>query len=202
MKSTPSKGINSLAFCALALALSAAPACKKAEAKTKGVGDNLRAFLIKNCADGKRYCQVCAYGGKPTIMAVVDLEDKGAEKDLVQIQKMLDANKDKGLTAFALYGTFKNGMFSPVKDDDAAAKKLKSTTERLGLSYPVTLLPTKYSEKELKSYTPFVDAYEVKKSRTLMLADAGNKVLWSATIADGSAETQYKNLETALKKNL
>lgn len=171
-------------------------ACKEAQAKTKGVGDSLRAFIVQNATSGERYCQVCAYSGRPTLMAVTDIEDDGAEKDLAEMQKIFESNKEKGLTVFALFGSIKDGKFTPVKDDAAALKKLKELTAKLELGYPVTIVPSSYTEKEKKGYMPFVDQYVVPKSRTVLLAGADNKIVF-ADVMDG-ADQKYEKLATAV----
>lgn len=191
MKQHPRSTVT-LAGLSLALALSAGlagTACKKAEAKVKGVGDTMKAFIIKNCGTGERYCQVCAYGGKPTIMAVGDLDDAGFAEDLKRIQELVEANGDKDLTAFALYGEIEAGKFAPVADEAAAEKKLAAMSKELGLTFPVTLVPKALTDKEAKDYTPFADAYDVSKSRTVMLAGADNKIRFAQTFgADEKAE--------------
>ena len=56
--------------------------CRSSKPKTKGVGDTLRAFIIQDCVSGQKYCQVCAYSGKPTIMAIGDVNDDNFVNDL------------------------------------------------------------------------------------------------------------------------
>ncbi len=192
---------NPLPFIGLALLLGGAGvACKEAQAKVKGPGDSLKAFVIKNCASGERYCQVCAYSGKPTIMAVGVMGDKDFEKDLVEINKLVKANEAKGLTAFALYGEIKEGKFVAVADEAAAEKTLAATHARLGLKFPITLAPAKLEEKEAKSYKPFTELYEVNKSRTVMVAKASNEIVWADTLAGKDA--QYKAMAAAVGKAL
>lgn len=195
------KSLTSIASLFAGLLLAAgAVACKEAQAKTKGVGDVFRPFIIKNCGTGERYCQVCAYGGKPTIMVVADVDDAAVDQDLMKVQKILDQSKDKALTAFALFGEIEGGKFKPVADDDAAAKKLKEKAEKLKLSYPVTLVPAKYTDAEKKGYAAFVDAYHVATSRRVMLADAANKVLFAETIENAKADAQFAQLEKTVEK--
>lgn len=175
-------------------------ACKEAQAKTQGVGDSLRAFVIKNCEDGKRYCQVCAYGGRPTIMTIADLDDEGVEKDLAKIEELVAKHKDKGLTAFALFGHIDGGKFTPVSDDDAATKKLAEMKKRLDLSFPLTIVPSQLTEKEKKSYMPFDAQYAVGKSRTLFAAATDNEVFFADVMT--GADAQYDKLAASLKEHL
>lgn len=195
-------GIRNLAIAAGlfgALAMGAT-ACKEAQAKTQGVGDEFRPFIIKNCGTGERYCQVCAYGGKPTIMAVYDIDDAGAEKDLAEIEKVIGANKDKGLTAFALFGKLSGGKFTPIAADGPEEKKLAEIRTKLNLSYPVTLVPKDLTDKESKSYMPFTKLYEVNKSRRVLLAGGDNKIVYADTMT-GDAK-QYEALAAAVKAKL
>lgn len=171
--------------------------CTKAKAKIKGVGDNLEAFIVTNLETEERTCLVCAYGGRPTIMAVGDLDDVGFQEDLKQIQGLVTAHAKDDLTAFALYGRVKDGKFTPLADQAAAQAKLAGLQKSLGLSFPITLVPTSLTEKE-KDYTPFSDSYDIAKSRTIMLADAGNKVVFSDVF--GKSEAQYQALADAVKK--
>lgn len=176
-----------------------ATACKEAQAKVKGVGDNLKAFIVKNCATGDRYCQVCAYSGKPTVMAVGDINDAEFEKDLAQIQSLMKQYEGKGLSAFALFGKFEGGKFLPV-DDDASLKKVKALQDKLDLSFPVALVPKQLTDKEKKNYTPFADAYEVSKSRTVMVGAVDNKIVFTDVMK--GQEAQYKALKDAVSKTL
>jgi hypothetical protein len=174
--------------------------CKEAEARTKGVGDSLRPFIVMNCESAERYCQVCAYGGKPKIMFVADVDDTAAEADLLRIQKIVDQYSSKGLVAFALFGQIENGKFTPVSDEQAVAAKLKEMTERLKLTYPVTIVPSSYTEKEKKGYTAFVDSYDIATSRRLLYADAKNKVSVAESVSDAQAEAQFGKVEAEAAK--
>lgn len=188
----------SLALASLGLALSLGLAgCTKAKAKIQGVGDSLQAFIVTNCETEERTCLVCTYGGQPTIMAVGDVDDDAFKKDLQKIQSLVDGNKDKSLTAFALYGQIKDGKFTALSDQVAARKKLDAIRKELALTYPVALVPTSLTEKE-KDYTPFTEAYDIVKSRTVMLAEAGNKVVFSEVL--GASDAQYDALSDAVKK--
>ncbi len=188
----------SLALASLGLALSLGLAgCTKAKAKIKGVGDSLQAFIVTNAETEERTCLVCAYGGQPTIMAVGDVNDEGFKKDLQKIQSLVDGNKAKSLTAFALYGQIKDGKFTALSNQAEARKKLDALRKELALTYPVALVPTSLTEKE-KDYTPFADAYDIVKSRTVMLAEASNKVVFAEVL--GASDAQYDALAEAVKK--
>lgn len=175
-------------------------ACKEANAKVKGVGDNLQAFIIQNCDNGDRYCQVCAFSGKPTIMAVGDLTDAGFEQDLKEIQGLVKTHKAKGLTAFALFGKFEQGRFQSFKDPKKAMEDVKKLQAKLGLQFPVTIVPENLTDKEKKNYTPFDRLYDVSQSRTVLVGAANNNIVFADTMK-GEAP-QYQALEAAVKKVL
>lgn len=187
---------------AIALTLLGASACRKVQPKTKGVGDELRSFIIKNCASGKQYCQICAYGGKPTIMAVGELGDNAFEEDLVHVQKLLDAKQEKGLVAFALLGKFEGGALKTPGDEARALAELKAMRERLGLTFPVVILPSTTTEYEKRAYSGFNDSYEIHASRTIMFAAEDNKIVYSDVMRPGDAEHQFQSLEDVITKSL
>ena len=176
-------------------------ACRASKPKTKGVGDQLRAFIIQDCDSKQKYCQVCAYSGKPTIMAVGDIEDKNFENDLVAIQKVMTSSGSDGLTAFALVGPFgKNGL-GTFEKSDAALNKLKEMTERRSISFPVVVLPSEMSEAQKQNYAAYSQAYEIKSSRTVLYAGADNKIKFAEIITNTSSSSQFKKLaDMALKK--
>ena len=178
----------------------ASSACREVQAKVKGPGDSLKAFIIKNCTTHERYCQVCAYSGSPTIMAVGDVDDAEFGKDLKKIQVLYETHKADGLTAFALYGQFKNEKLKPVSQDTALLERLATLRKELGLTFPVTVLPSALTSKESILYTPFGQSYDVRKSRTVMVAKANNTIVWADTL-NGEA-TRYAALAGAVKKAL
>ncbi len=193
--------LRTLAHLSALLALAASGAgCKEAQARTKGVGDSLQPFIVMNCESGDRYCQICAYGGKPKIMVVADMDDAKVEADLMRVQKLVDAHQAQGLVAFALFGEIENGAFKPVADDAAAAMKLKEMRERLKLTYPVTLVPSSYTERETKGYTPFISSYEIPTSRRVLFADISNRIKFAETIQDAQADAQFARLDAELAK--
>lgn len=193
--------LPTLYFAAIALFLAAAStACRDVQAKVKGPGDSLKAFIIENCATNERYCQVCAYSGSPTVMAVGDVDDAAFAQDLQKIQVLYERHKPDGLTAFALYGKFKNGTLTPVSGDPATPKRLAARQKELGLTFPVTVLPTALNSRESMIYSPFGESYEIRESRTVLVAAANNKIVWAATMT--GAAGQYAALAGAVKKVL
>ena len=174
-------------------------ACKeRSRPRTKGVGDRLQAFIIQDCDQGSKYCQVCKYGGKPTIMAVGDMKDSGFEADLVEIQKLVNANE--GLTAFAVVGDLGGGGIKPFGDEKAAMSKLAALREKLDLTYPVVIVPKDMSEKQRKNYLPFNKAYEVEASRTILLGGADNKITFATVLSADNAKDHLAKLAEAVKK--
>ena len=189
-----------LAALTITAGLGGTTGCKKAHAKVKGVGDTLQAFIIRDAGSGERYCQVCAYGGRPTIFAVGDIDDAGFADDLTKIQGLLDAHEAAELSAFALYGKIADGRFQPLSDEDGALAKLAALRAERGLKMPVTIVPNQLSDKEKANYAPFTEVYEVGKSRTVMMAKANNEIIYVGTL-DGS-DAGYAALAEAVKKGL
>jgi hypothetical protein len=189
-----------LASLTVSAAVGGSAGCKKAHAKVKGVGDTLQAFIIRDAGTGERYCQVCAYGGRPTIFAVGDIDDAGFAEDLVKIQALLDEHRDAELSAFALYGKIAEGRFAPLPDEDGALAKLAALRTERGLTMPVTIVPNALTDKEKANYAPFTEVYEIAKSRTVMMAKANNQITWVGQL-DGS-DAGYAALAEAVKKGL
>lgn len=179
----------------LALFPIVAAACSRAEARTAGVGDSLKPFIIKNCETGLQYCQVCAFSGKPTLMATFDASDPKLDEDLARLQRIVDAQPEKGVQAFALVGKIEGDKLMPAGDEAALNEKKKS----LGIKFPIVVLATKLSESEEKNYAKFSDAYAVKGSRSIYLSNASGKVVHADHFADSTAEAQMSALEKAIK---
>ena len=184
-------------LCAL---LCAAVACKEPASKTSGVGDVLHPFIVIDAASGDRYCQVCAFGGKPKIVFFADVDEPALEKDLKRIQELVDRHSDKGLVAFAVFGEIENQTFTPVSDDHKVAVDLEAMRQRLQLSYPLTIVPASYTEKEKKGYTAFIDSYSIPAARHLLFADASNKITFAASLRDDRADDQFAALGAELSK--
>ena len=174
-------------------------ACKRPEQKTRGVGDELKAFIMKNCETGQQYCQVCAYSGKPTLMAVADHGDQSFEQDLLRLQKLVDAHADKGLKAFAIVGRLEGGKLTPPDGEEEISAKLKDTRARLGLTIPVGVLPRKGTSSEQRGFADFADSYEISASRTVLFATAENRIVFAGSIR---SDDQLRALEAAIAKAL
>lgn len=172
--------------------------CREGPARTKAAGDRMQPFIVKDCETGERHCQICAYSGKPLIMAVGDLSDAAFLEDLKRIDEIVAARADKGLRAFALLGDLSGGALAPTKDEAGTMAKLKELKGRLGLSFPVVAVPSEMTAEEKRGYRPFNDSYEVKASRTVLFADAEGKVLHAEVMKGG----ELTALEAAISKAL
>ena len=192
--------LRTIAHLPALLGLISVVGCKEAAPRTEGVGDSLRPFIVMNTDSAERYCQICAYGGRPKIMFVADVDDTGAESDLLRIQSLVDRYSSKGLVAFALFGQIENGEFTPVSDEQATAAKLKELRERLKLTYPITIVPSSYTEKEMKGYTAFVHSYRIGTSRRLLYADANNQILVAESLSDDASGAQFTKVEGEVAK--
>jgi hypothetical protein len=190
--------LNAAACAAFALQLNA---CKASKPKTKGVGDQLRAFIVQDCQSKQKYCQVCAYSGKPTIMAIGDADDKEFENDLVAIQKVLTSSGSQGLTAFALVGPIDKEGLSNFEKSSKALEKLKEMITRRAIKFPVVVLPNEMSEAQRQNYATFAQAYDIKTSRTVLFAEADNRIKFAEVITNTSSTAQFTALASlALKK--
>jgi hypothetical protein len=180
---------------ALGLVLLTGAACRETPTPVRGVGDALQAFIIQDCAEKRTQCLVCTYGGKPTIMAVGDLDDAAFERDLVEIQRVLDAGRDRGLTAFALVGELDaDGKLEPFADEAAALDELDALRRRLGLEYPVVIVPKTQTKEQRVNYAPFNKSYALSGSRTILLARADNRIVYAEQVRDATAAAQYDKL--------
>jgi hypothetical protein len=175
-------------------------ACKEPPPKTRGIGDAMRPFIIQNASSGERYCQVCAYGGKPILMWVADLDDAAAERDLARIQALVTAHEKVGLSAFAVFGEIDGGAFAPAASDVEASARLEALGAKLGLTFPLVIVPSSYTERERKGYVPFVEAYEVRESRRILLSNASNTIAFADTLDDASADAQFTRLAEAIAR--
>jgi hypothetical protein len=171
-------------------------ACRKAPPKTKGIGDSLKAFIVQDCNSEKKYCQVCAYSGKPSIMAVGAVDDKDFESDLIAIQEVITSSGGSQLTAFAVLGPFDEHGLGYFKDEAGAIKKLNAMRKKNGITFPIHILPKELSASQKQNYATFARAYDVPKSRTIFFAEADNKIRFAGVITNSSSTAQF----TALKK--
>jgi peroxiredoxin len=135
-------------------------------------GDSLTPYEIKNVADGKQYCQVCAYGGKAAkVVAFGKLKDEGFWSDLQQLQKL---HKDFD----------KLGVFAQVIDSKDA-EAIKAAAREHGITFPVVVAVEKNWDK----------AYQVHGvSRTIYYAKRNNSIVWTSVGLNdsGVAELQGK----------
>ena len=149
---------------------------------------------------GQKYCQVCAYSGKPTIMAIGDVNDDNFVNDLDAIQKVMSSSASKGLTAFALVGSFKGDEFGKLGGDKASVEKLKNVVNARKLSFPVVVLPDEMSEAQKQNYASYSSAYDIKKSRTILYAGADNKIKFAEVITNTSSTAQFEKLNQMLSQ--
>jgi len=176
-------------------------ACRKPEPKTKAIGDSLKAFIVQDCSSQKKYCQVCAYSGKPSIMAIGAPDDKGFENDLIAIQKVMTSSGGEDLTAFALLGPFSEKGLGHFENEAEALKKLEEMRRRNGITFPVVILPKAISDAQKQNYATYDRAYEAPKSRTIFFAGADNKIQFAEVITNTSSTAQFESLANlALKK--
>ena len=160
---------------------------------TAGVGDRLQPFIIVNANSGQRYCQVCAYGGRPTVMAVFDLDAPSTDDDLRLLERLVKTHADDGLTAFALFGTFTGARVGAPKDPGAAQATLRNRAEKLGLTYPLTTLPEALTPSEALHYKPFDTRFKISRSRTVFVASADNRIRSSVRMDQNGAHSKVED---------
>ncbi len=165
-------------------------------AKTSDVGDRLRPFVSVDASTGKRYCQVCAFGGRPTLMAVFDLDDPDAIENLSTIQGVLD--DQRGLTAFALFGRFHDRALAGPADLAEARRNLNQRIETLALTFPVTILPASLTPSEALLYRPYGERFDLPASGTILLAAADNRVRFKDRLSRSGAAARLKRAAAQL----
>ncbi|MEO1337048.1 MAG: hypothetical protein AAFV29_15495 [Myxococcota bacterium] len=176
-----------------------AGACSQADvpsARTRAVGDRLRPFISVDTVSGKRYCQVCAYGGKPTLMVVLDLDDPKANETLHEMQAILA--QYPRLTAFALFGSFDGQTLRAPLKPIVTQAALADRARALGLTFPVTFLPAQLTPGEALHYQPFVDRFDVRQSQTALLAAADNRIRFAGQLDSPHHQTRLKRAVKAL----
>ena len=165
-------------------------------AKTSEVGDRLQPFVSVDASTGKRYCQVCAFGGRPTLMAVFDLDDPNAPQHLATIQGVLDAHQ--GLTAFALFGRFRDRALAGLDDLSEARPALTERVKAQALSFPVTILPASLTASEALLYRPYGERFDLAASGTVLLAAADNRVRFKDRLSRSGAAVRLKRAAAQL----
>jgi hypothetical protein len=90
---------------------------------------------------GKELCYRCQYGIAPVMAAFVNGDVAKSEQLILQVQKITDANKEKGLKSFVVY------MGGP---------ELKESIQKLAkekkITVPLTFLPKGAKEGDIASY--------------------------------------------------
>lgn len=90
---------------------------------------------------GKELCYRCQYGASPVIAAFVNGEASKSAKLLTDMQKLVDANKSKGLKSFVV---FMNGP--EVKED------IQKLAVEKKITIPLVFLPKGTKEEDIASY--------------------------------------------------
>lgn len=150
-----------------------------------GVGGKLKPFDIVNCDSGEQYCQVCKFGGSPKIMAVGTIDDPAFKTDLQNLDALVQKYGEDKVKAFAVVTDIKDGKSTtPLADREALIAKVKALRTELGVKLPLVVPAAEGGVAN----AAFDDYYNVTKSRTLMFADGGNSVKYSAVAPSDLAE--------------
>lgn len=172
------------------------PSCRRADARTHGIGDHLRPFIVQSSETGETYCQVCAFGGKPTIMVAADLDDPELESHLTRIQQTIARHEKEGLVGFAVIASAKDGSLRPASDTPAVFSRLKAMRARLHLTMPLVTLPAKLTEHELKNYNRFDESYALDGTPTVLFATPESEIVFAERIESGRIDEQHGRLRS------
>lgn len=157
-----------------------------------GVGGRLSAFDIVNCDSGDRYCQVCKFNGKPKIVAIGSPDDTAFHEDLKDLDAITKKYVDRDLRAFAVVNPIADGRSpTPSADDSGARETGKALRAALRLEMPV-VIPAPEEDGKNRVWDEY---YNVKRSRTIMFADAQNVIRYSAV-----APQDFSELDAAIRK--
>ena len=159
-----------------------------------GVGGKLKPFDIVNCDSGEQYCQVCKFGGSPKIMAVGTIDDPAFKTDLQNLDALVQKYGEDKIKAFAVVTDIKDGKSTtPLADREALIAKVKALKAELGVKLPLVVPAAEGGVAN----AAFDDYYNVTKSRTVMFADGGNSVKYSAVAPSDLAELN-KSIESVV----
>lgn len=90
---------------------------------------------------GKELCYRCRYGLSPVVAAFVNNDTEKATKLIVELQKIVDARKEKGLQSFVVF------MSGP-----EATAKIKKIAAEKKITIPLVFLPKGASAGDIASY--------------------------------------------------
>jgi hypothetical protein len=182
---------------AAGLTLLALVGCTKAEApRVAGVGDRLQAFMTQASPDTKNTCLVCEYSGKPTLLAMGDPADTAFADDLARIQRMLAKRPD--VKVFAVASRFEGGKVTPFADHNGALQSVAALRGRLGLTFPVVVIPSNADDYVAQGYQKFDVTYRVAASRMVLFAGPDGKVRWAEALRTEARDAQLAALDVAV----
>lgn len=109
-------------------------------------GDAVAAFNVKDITGpsaGKTLCYRCQYGNRPVVGVFTrDVSDKNLAKLVTEVDKVVDANKDKKMAAFVVVLT---------EDADKVAPKLEEIAKQTGVkNVPLTIFDGNAGPEEYK----------------------------------------------------
>jgi hypothetical protein len=171
--------------------------CTKTEApRVGGVGDRLQAFMTQASPDTKNTCWVCEYSGQPTLLAIGDPADTAFADDLARIQGMLGKRPD--VKAFAVASRFEGGKVAPFPDHAAALQSVAALRDRLGLTFPVVVIPRNADDYVAQGYQKFDVTYRVAAPRMVLFAGPDGKVRWAEALRTEARDAQLAALDLAV----
>lgn len=179
------------------LALLVLVGCTKAEVpRVGGVGDRLQAFMTQASPDAKNTCWVCEYSGKPTLLAMGDPAETAFADDLARLQGLLARRPE--IRVFAVASRFEGGKVQPFADHGAALQSVASLRDRLGLTFPVVVIPQNADDYVAQGYQRFDLTYRVAAPRMVLLAGPDGKVRWAEALRTEARDAQLAALDVAV----
>jgi hypothetical protein len=171
--------------------------CTKAEApRVGGVGDRLQAFMTQASPDAKKTCLVCEYSGKPTLLAMGDPAETAFADDLARLQGLLARRPE--IRVFAVASRFEGGKVQPFADHGAALQSVASLRDRLGLTFPVVVIPQNADDYVAQGYQRFDLTYRVAAPRMVLFAGPDGKVRWAEALRTEARDAQLAALDVAV----
>lgn len=146
------------------------------------VGMTMASFDIIDPEDGSRRCQVCTIGTAPKLVAIGLADDPAFIEDLADLEALLAKYGEQAPQVFAVLAESRDDALLAPADPSALSERGKQLRSKARLTMPVLVVA---ADDEADTFT---EHYRIKQSRTLMLADAENEVLWSQTAPDHLGE--------------
>lgn len=176
--------MKKVALLGIALVAAVCLMVQAADSECLKEGDAVAAFNVKDITGpsaGKSLCYRCQFGNRPVVGVFTrDASDKNLAKLVSEVDKVVEANKDKKMAAFVVVLT---------EDADKVAPKLEEIAKQNGIkNVPLTIFDGNAGPEEYKI---------TKDSSTTVMTWSEGKVKTNVALAKGELnETKIKALVT------